>query len=160
MAVELSGDLPCVAAHVDVEGVVCSGNDAAAHGVCVAAVHLPTGNRVGLRTKYLKGVVDACGGISGSDRRMFLLGDMNAAEDEVQSVCKKLDLRDARYAGYSWGLRWNRFDAENSYPGPGLRKDRVLFGAEVWAEAHLLAQGRVFVDGCGFCLSDHFGLLS
>ena len=51
-------------------------------------------------------------------------------------------------------MKGNKFYADLEYAGPGLRKDRVLFGEGLWAESYLVGQGRLFFDGQEFCLSD------
>ena len=51
------------------------------------------------------------------------------------------------------------FDADLEYRGPGHRYDRVFFPDGVWAEAHLVGQGRRFFEGREFNLSDHFGVM-
>ena len=89
---------------------------------------------------------------------LLFLGDVNAKDDEVGGLCDKFGLREARYHGYSWGARGNRFDADLEYNGPGIRYDRVLFAGSVWAEAHLVGQRRLFEGGADFCISDHCGL--
>ena len=75
-------------------------------------------------------------------------------------MCQEVKLQEARYAGASWGVKGNKFYADMSYAGFGLQKDRVLFGSRVWAEAHLVGQGKVYFGGSEFCLSDHFGVLA
>lgn len=69
-------------------------------------------------------------------------------------------MQEARYAGVSWGVKDNRFYKDSAYSGAGLREDRVLFGKKVWAEAHLVGQGKRFFDGHEFYMSDHFGVMS
>ena len=89
---------------------------------------------------------------------MVVLGDTNAKDDEVAKLCDQTSLREARYYGYSWGVKSNRFYAESHDNGP-RRYDRVLFSGPLWAEAHLIGEARRLFDGCEFCLSDHFGVL-
>ena len=98
----------------------------------------------------------------GNDTDQFLvLGDMNLGKDaDVDALCKRFELHEARYVGFSWGVKGNRFYDDMQYAGPGLRKDRVLFGKGLWVESHLLAQGKVFFDGEEFHLSDHFGVMA
>ena len=78
----------------------------------------------------------------------------------MAALCGVMLLRDARYEGKSWGVRGNAFYKDQVYAGPGLKKDRLLVGRMVWAEAYLVAQGRMFFDGAQFCLSDHYGLMA
>ena len=91
---------------------------------------------------------------------VLVVGDLNSKDDQVLEMCKKNDCREARYAGASWGARGNRYYAELKYIGGGFRYDRVLFRGAVWAEAHLVGQSKVFLDGLEFYRSDHFGLLA
>ena len=89
----------------------------------------------------------------GSSDGAIVVGDFNAKDDEVDALVGRLDLREARYAGYSWGVKGNKFYADSAYMGPGLRFDRVLFCGKAWADAHLVGQGRRFFEGCEFSLS-------
>ena len=70
--------------------------------------------------------------------RRIVLGDMNLKDEEAADLCDEFAFREARYAGYSWGVRANKFDADLEYRGPGHRYDRVFFPDGVWAEAHLV----------------------
>ena len=90
----------------------------------------------------------------------MICGDFNAKDDEVNSICRNAQLREAAYAGKSWMARGNRFYADSAYCGLGLRYDRHLFGDGVWAEAHLVAEGKVFFGGQEFFMSDHFGVMA
>ena len=77
----------------------------------------------------------------------------------MSGLCDMFNLKDALYAGYSWGVPSKKFYADVAYSGPGLRKDRVLFGEKVWAKAHLVGQREQYFDGERFYLSDHFGVM-
>jgi len=152
-AVPVGGARPCVAARLEWTG----GSDGEKLDVVVASVHLPTGDRAGARSD----VVQAClSTVEGDGKRVLVVGDVNAKDEEVESLCRSHQLRDARYCGFSWGVKGNGFYADSAYRGPGLRCDRVLFGEGAWAESHLIAQGKVFFEGREFYLSDHFGLMA
>ena len=56
-------------------------------------------------------------------------------------------------------MSWNKFHEGAGSGCRGFRFDRALFGKSMWAEAHLVAQGKQSFDGVEFCLSDHFGLM-
>ena len=125
--------------------------------VVVGAVHLPLGDCAGKRQSILQEIKKTAGDC---EERVVLVGDMNAKDEEVATVCRELGLQEARYAGYSWGVRGNGFYSDSGYAGPGLRKDRVLFGKHAWAESHLVGQGKLHFEGREFCLSDHFGVMA
>ena len=155
--VEMRADTPGVCVMVSLD-------ESRRETVIVAAVHLPVGDSAGMRKKILGNVLQSvttaerCG--CQSKARVLLIGDMNAnKDDEVATTCDELKLKESRYAGSSWGTKDNRFYGDSEYGGPGLKKDRVLFGTEIWAETHLIGQRRRFFEGAEFCLSDHFGLL-
>ena len=141
-----------VAARVDL-----ADGEPSAQSLVVAAVHLPIGECAGKRQRILEHIAAKAGQW---EEKLLLVGDMNAKDDEVATVCRGMGVQEARYAGASWGVKGNCFYADSVYAGPGLRKDRVLFGKMVWAEAHLVGQGKVFFDGREFYLSDHFGVLA
>ena len=123
----------------------------------VVACHFPAGDRASVRQRLLK---EACALTELQDRfRLLLVGDMNAKDEEVASWCEDRAMREAKYVGVSWGARGNGFYADSSYAGFGIRKDRALFGQGLWAEAHLVGQGKEFFDGAEFNLSDHFGVM-
>ena len=150
---ELAAAEPCVAVRVhfgEVEGV--------ARSLVVVGVHLPTGGTGGKR----KGILQRALSKLGEEReKVVVLGDMNVNKDaEVVELCDDLSLKEVRYAGYSWGVPSNRFFSDSSFVGPGLRKDRVLFGSKVWVHAHLVGQVEKFYAGEKFHLSDHFGLMA
>jgi len=151
---DIGADTPCVAVRL----CVGEGDGGAGQDCAVVAAHLPTGDCAGSRERILKEAVRAAGDVG---ERLVLIGDMNVKDDvEVESLCRELQLHEARYAGFSWGVKSNAFYKDSQYSGPGLRKDRVLFGKRAWAEAHLVGQGKMFFDGCEFCLSDHFGVMA
>ncbi len=151
--VELDETCPGVAVRVTFDG-----EGESAKSVCVVAVHLPTGDGRGKRQRILEQVCDKC---ASCKDKIYVVGDMNVKNDtEVKDLCKQLDMQEARYAGVSWGVKDNRFYKDSSYSGPGLRKDRVLFGKKVWAEAHLVGQAKRFFAGHEFYVSDHFGVMS
>ena len=152
--VGMASGAPCVAVRLRVgEGV-----GEAAQDCAVVAAHLPTGDSAGRRERI---IVEAVRAVGAGGERLVVIGDLNVKDDgEVESLCHALDLHEARYAGFSWGVRGNAFYADSGYAGPGLRKDRVLFGSRTWAEAHLVGQGKMFFEGCEFGLSDHFGVMA
>ena len=76
----------------------------------------------------------------------MVVGDFNADDKEIDALSKTLALREARYAGLPWNAAGNRFYVDRRRD-PGKRKDRVLFSEQVWAEAHLVGQGKVFFEG-------------
>ena len=149
---ELDGSDPCVASRFDL-----GSGGAPAHTLVVAAVHLPVGDRAGTRQRILERVVAKAGGCG---EKVLLVGDMNAKDDEIAPLCREMRLQEAAYSGASWGVKGNAFYKDSAYTGPGLRKDRVLFGRKLWAEAHVVGQGKLFFDGSEFCLSDHFGVMA
>ena len=76
---------------------------------------------------------------------VVVVGDTNLnKEADVVDLCGEMKLKDARYAGYSWGVPGNLFFEDMARVGAGLRKDRVLFGRKVWGVSHLVGQGKVF----------------
>lgn len=130
----------------------------AQQSLVIAGVHLPVGDCAGKRQRILEQVLARTGV---ADGRAVLVGDMNTKDDaEVKAMCHRIGLHEARYNGYSWGVKENKFYEDSTYGGVGLRKDRVLFGKKVWAEAHLVGQGKRFFDGREFNLSDHYGVLA
>ena len=124
------------------------------HRMTLAAVHLPSGMaqaQVGARSRILVETVTSC-----DDAGVLILGDTNCKDDEATDVCKKTDLREASYTGASWGSRSNRYDASVEYEGFGFRYDRMFTARSIWAETFLIANRKVFFEGCEFFLSDHF----
>ena len=119
----------------------------------VVVVHLPVGDKAGLRERVIERV-------SKEGERLIVVGDMNAKDEEITSLSRKTGLQEAKYAGLSWGVKHNPFYKDTDYRGPGLRKDRVLFGEQIWAEAHLIGQAKVFFEGSEFYMSDHFGVMA
>jgi len=149
---ETTADFPGVSMRL------CTGEEGArGEGFVVASVHLPTGDCAGRREMLLQ---EVCGKRGGDAARVVVLGDMNAKDDEIAHVCKSLKMREARYAGVSWGMQGNRFYEDMTGFGNGLKKDRVLFGEQVWAETHLVGQQKQFFDESEFYLSDHFGIMA
>ena len=47
--------------------------------------------------------------------RVVIAGDMNMRGEEGDAVCKAFSLKDARYDGFSWGARGNKFFADREY---------------------------------------------
>ena len=139
---------PCVAAAVKVSG--------APEALHVVAVHLPSGDRAAERRRVLTGIL---GNLAVEDGSVLVVGDCNVRSDELDSLCEVGQLRPAMYAGATWGVSWNKFDKDQSHRGLGLRFDQALFGRCMWAEAHVVAKGRVSFEGQEFCMSDHFGLM-
>ena len=142
---------PCVAARVQVSS---STNEQ----VCVVAVHLPAGaERAGERQRALSLIVQ---GVRREEENVLVVGDFNIRDDEVDGISHETDLKNAFYSGATWGVSWNKFHREpRASTGVGFRFDRAFFGRKLWAEAHLIGQGRQSFDGREFCLSDHFGLM-
>lgn len=150
---EVGSGSPCVAVRVVVKK-----GDMSERAFVVVAVHLPHGDAIERRKAVLQGVV---GKLKEKKHEAILVGDMNMnKEDEASAVCEDLRLKDARYAGFSWGVPGNKFYANSLYTGPGMRKDRVLFGKRLWAAAHVVGQCEQYFDGEKFHLSDHFGLMA
>ena len=90
----------------------------------------------------------------------MVVGDFNPfTDEEIEILCKTLNLKDARYAGVSWNAPGNRF-YDGHRKNPGKRLDRVLFSRRVWAETHLVGQGKIFFEGEEFSFSDHGGLFA
>ena len=134
---------PCVAVSLEVESV-----GGGAESVVIAGVHLPAGDLAGRRQGILEGIQ----ALDGVDvQRVLVVGDMNVRDDaEVKVLCSRLRVGEARYEGFSWGSRGNKFYENMEYNGPGIRKDRILHGKKIWAEAHLVGERKQFFDGCGF----------
>ena len=147
---------PCVIACMDLSSL-----ESELKSLVVMGVHLPVGDRLCARRDIVKrahGVVVADDASLGS--KVVIVGDLNAKDDEVHDFCESMKIAEAKYMGASWGAPGNCFYADMVMRGFGLRKDRVLFGRDVWAEAHLVGQRRQFFEGKEFCLSDHFGLMA
>ena len=94
----------------------------------------------------------------GDDDSVCIVGDLNIKDEELGTLCKDLRLRDARYAGVSFGAPGNRFDHSLPKRSFGQRYDRVLCAPKVWAESHLIGNGHVTFEGSKFNLSDHCGV--
>ena len=131
--------------------------DGSEASLVIAAVHLPHGERPAQR---LDVIARACRAARDAGYPLLVCGDFNAKDDEVASLCRSTQLQEALYNGKSWMALGNRFYADSPYSGPGLRYDRHLFGAGLWAEAHLVGQGKVFFEGQEFFMSDHFGVMA
>jgi len=145
---------PCVAVRIDF-----GSEGGARQSLVLVAVHLPAGDAVDGRRQILKRVLEKLG--ARGRERVLLVGDMNVNKDaEAIQLCDDLQLKEERYEGFSWGVPGNRFYADMTSGGRGLRKDRVLFGEMVWAKAHLVGQCEHFFDGSKFHLSDHFGVMA
>ena len=43
------------------------------------------------------------------------MGDLNARDEEVAALCEEFGLHEARYAGYSWGVKSNQFYADSDW---------------------------------------------
>ena len=127
--------------------------------VCVVAVHLPSGERAAERARVLGDALRSVVAKGVERTGILVVGDCNVREDEVSELCDAEGMRDASYAGKTWGVSWNRFDKAAQYRGPGLRFDRAFFGKKLWAQGHLVARGPVSSEGVQFCKSDHFGLM-
>ena len=151
-----AGAGPGVAARVK----VASGRSARSpEEVCVVAVHLPAGEKAAERAGVLRELLRSLDGRGVERARVLVVGDCNVRDDEVGGLCEAASMRDASYAGRTWGVTWNRFDQDVQYRGPGMRFDRAFFGRKLFAQAHLVAQGPVVFEGVQFCASDHFGLM-
>ena len=156
-SVAVPGQDPFVLCRVQVPGD--GGADGGADGdghVHVAAVHLPTDASWERRRAILGKIVAKCGD---ECHRLLIVGDMNSTDAQVQAAVEQLRLRDAWYEGRSWGCPGNKFYSGLGERGAvGQRRDRVLFGADLWSEVHLVGKGKVFFEGSEFHMSDHYGL--
>ena len=121
----------------------------------VVAVHLPCGDASGVRERVVR---NAWSKKDSRHEDWMLVGDFNADDAEVDALTKSFRLREARYSGVSWAAPGNRFNV-NLRKGVGRRLDRVLFAGHVWAESHLVGQGKIFFEGQELNFSDHYGLL-
>ena len=144
-SVALPGKDPCVLCRVEVPRDGGAGGEGC---VIVAAVHLPTDAPWERRRAMLEKISRACS--DGRDR-LLIVGDMNSTDTQVQAAAEQLRLRDAWYEGRSWGCPGNKFYSGLGERGAvGQRRDRVLFGSELWAEVHLVGKGKVFFEGSEF----------
>ena len=151
--VELGACEPCVAVRLRY-----GAGQENARSLVVVSVHLPAGECAEKRKEIL---VRSLKKLGKEKENAVVLGDMNVnREAEVAGICESIDLKNARYAGYSWGVPGNKFYADLAFAGPGLRKDRVLFGGKLCAQAHLVGQCEQFFQGEKFFLSDHFGVMA
>ena len=130
----------------------CDGDDAK-RSMTVSAVHLLPG----LAPIAVRSRSNALSEISqlSDNRGLLILGDMNCKDDEAAQVCRTCNLKEACYAGSSWGSRGNRFHAHIEYEGFGLRYDRMFMSGSVWAETFVAGNRKTFFEGWEFCLSDH-----
>ena len=71
----------------------------------LAAVHLPSGDRSGKRGEIMGQLMQELG----DDESVCIVGDLNIKDAELGTLCKDLRLRDARYAGVSFGAPGDRF---------------------------------------------------
>ena len=97
-----------------------------------------------------------------SDDAVLLLGDLNAVDEEVRSLCVSKALKSVAYFGLTWGALGNKFHAGPVASGGntrGLRYDWMLYRGFLCAEAYVLNERRVFFEGAQFHLSDHYALL-
>ena len=117
-------------------------------------VLLPSGDRSGKRGEIMGQLMQELG----DDDSVCIVGDLNIKDEELGTLCKDLRLRDARYAGVSFGAPGNRFDHSLPKRSFGQRYDRVLCAPKVWAESHLIGNGPVSFEGSEFHLSDHCGV--
>ncbi|CAK0790084.1 unnamed protein product, partial [Prorocentrum cordatum] len=132
---------------------------AAADEVCVLAVHLPAGDRAAQRAAALGEALRSLDESGAERARVLVVGDWNVRDEEVAALCEAEGMCDATCAGKTWGVRWNRFFADQQCSGPGFRFDRAMFGEKLFARAHVMARGPVVFEGVQFCASDHFGLM-
>jgi len=140
------GQWPGVLGHVRVEGVL----------VEIAAVHLQPGQSGAEERKRQLTAVAA----ERSGAAMVILGDLNVRTEEEGALLKCTGCRNAFYSGSSWDPRVVQYDGElRTYRGPGHAFDRIFFSGACWAEGFLVGRGRHFSEGCGFYVSDHFGLM-
>ena len=149
--IKLDGGLPCVAATVTVPV-----RENVTRDVHVVAMHLPSGECRAERLRIVRQMLRACP----DQKRLVLVGDWNCHDDEAEETCRQTRLKDVIYKGASWGVRGNKFFQDSKYVGNGIKFDRVMVGAGVWGEAHLVARSRVMFEGEEFHLSDHFGVFA
>ena len=125
--------------------------------VKVASVHLAPGEGAAEeRLKQVRQIAKICGGGS-----VVVLGDLNVREDEMEDVRKAGEFFEAMYAGKTWDPRRNGFDGDLKLQRDvaGQAFDRILYVGGVFVQSYMVGVGRLFSDGVGFCLSDHYGLL-
>ncbi|CAK0822041.1 unnamed protein product, partial [Prorocentrum cordatum] len=132
---------------------------AAADEVFVLAVHLPAGDRAAQRAAALGEALRSLDESGAERARVLVVGDWNVRDEEVAALCEAEGMCDATCAGKTWGVRWNRFFADQQCSGPGFCFDRAMFGEKLFARAHVMARGPVVFEGVQFCASDHFGLM-
>ena len=123
----------------------------------VVAVHLPP--HAGEAERRKKQLLVLLRAIPCDVEAVLVLGDLDVREEEMSSLCKAVSLRNAEYFGMSWNPAVNRFHENvRSSIGPGMCFDRVLFRGHVVADVFLVGTSRVYSEGQGFFLSDHFAL--
>ena len=121
--------------------------------VKVAAVHLPCGTSQSI-IRSRSSILDDISQDS-EDVGLLILGDMNCKDEEAADLCKTNCLREACYAGSSWGSRSNRFHACTEYEGFGSKYDRMFTSGGVWTETFVVGNRKTFFEGSEFFLSDH-----
>jgi len=146
-----SGRVPCVRAVMHI-GEISLG---------VIATHLVAGadeTAAADRLSQLKEMVET---LLPEVHGVLLLGDMNMREEEAVAFRECSEMLEALYGGKSWDPVRNRFFKEHQdKPPPAEKFDRVFYFGAVFAQSFLVGQCRDFVDGRGFCISDHYGVLS
>ena len=125
--------------------------------VDVAAVHLAPGpGGVSERKRQLEAVAR-----DSSGEALVVLGDFNVRFVEESALLDVTGCRNASYAGFSWDPAKAKYYENLKLCGsPGDAYDRVFFKGACWAESFLVAKGRFFSEGCGFYMSDHFGVMA
>ncbi len=127
----------------------------------VAALRLKAGpgdQNASARRAQLAALLECCVGDA-----VVLMGDMNVREEEMEGLCSARRLREALYVENSWDpgrTRYHPLQEGWSRYGPGAKFDRVLYRGSVAAELYVVGNSKVYCDGSGFYLSDHFGLMS
>ena len=140
------GQWPGVLGRVMVEGEL----------VDFAALHLQPGEGgAEERKRQLTAVAAEC-----SSAARVLLGDFNVRAEEDRALLKSTGYRNASYSGSSWDPKIVQYDEQlKTYRGHGHAFDRIFFTGACWAESFLVGRARHFSEGCGFYVSDHFGLM-
>ena len=144
-------DVPGVIAHMSHSG----------QSLHIVAVHLAYGGSeksVDVRRDQLEKFLRQCDGDG-----VMILGDTNAREEEANALCKRHKLREAPYAGNSWEPARTQYhtlkEGFTRHP-PGQRYDRVLYKGAVSVEVCVAGKSKVYCDGVGFYLSDHFAIIA
>jgi endonuclease/exonuclease/phosphatase (EEP) superfamily protein YafD len=92
----------------------------------ILAVHLPSGQEQTSRRKILDVFLPS----ADSDDAVLLLGDLNAVDEEVRSLCVSKAFKSVAYSGPTWGALRNKFHAGPIASGGntrGLRYDWILY---------------------------------